>query len=395
MSAPPDPLHILQSLIRCPSVTPAEAGALTCLEDLLCQAGFDCRRLPFAEAGTAEVDNLFARFGTGRPHFCFAGHADVVPPGEEDLWSHPPFDGDVADAMVYGRGASDMKGSLAAFAAAAIGFSAGQGDDFPGSLSLLVTCDEEGPAINGTVKVLRWLAENDLVPDHCLVGEPTSGESLGDTVKIGRRGSVHFQVTATGTQGHTAYPQFADNPVPKLARLIDRIASQPLDSGTEHFEPSSLAVTSFDVGNPISNVIPAAASARFNIRFNSLHTADSLKDWVKQQCDAVSAELGGSFTVTAAPSADCFITEPGPLVDIVSRAIERETGLGPRLATTGGTSDARFVKTYCPVVEFGPVNATVHQADERIAIAELEALTRIYRHVLDGYFSRSWDRSGT
>lgn len=389
MSAPPAPLHILQSLIRCPSVTPAEAGALTCLEGILSPAGFACRRLPFSEPGTPEVDNLFAQFGTGRPHFCFAGHADVVPPGDDALWSHPPFAAEIADGLVYGRGASDMKGSLAAFAAAAIAFAKERGAELSGSISLLVTCDEEGPAVNGTVKVLRWLDENDLVPDHCLVGEPTSGATLGDSLKIGRRGSVHFLVTATGRQGHTAYPHFADNPVPKLARLIDRVASVALDAGTEHFEPSTLAVTSFDVANPAHNVIPATARARFNIRFNSLHGADSLKDWVKQQCEAVAAELGGSFTVTTAQSAECFITEPGRLVEIVSSAVERETGFRPRLTTSGGTSDARFVKTYCPVVEFGPTNATIHQADEAIAIAELEALTRVYRYILDGYFSRS------
>jgi succinyl-diaminopimelate desuccinylase len=389
MSAPPDSLAVLQSLIRCPSVTPDEAGALTCLEDILSPAGFDCRRLRFSEPGMPEVDNLFAQFGAGRPHFCFAGHADVVPPGDDALWSHPPFAAEVADGLVYGRGASDMKGSLAAFAAAAVAFAGERGPAFSGSVSLLVTCDEEGPGVNGTVKVLGWLAENDLVPDHCLVGEPTSGGVLGDTVKIGRRGSVHFTVTVTGSQGHTAYPQFADNPVPKLARLIDRVASARLDEGTEHFEPSTLAVTSFDVANPAHNVIPATARARFNIRFNSLHSAQSLEDWVRQQCRAVAAEMGGSFAVTAAESADCFLTEPGPLVEIVCSAVERETGRQPTLSTTGGTSDARFVKNYCPVVEFGPTNATIHKADECIAIAELEALTRIYRGVLEEYFARS------
>jgi succinyl-diaminopimelate desuccinylase len=385
MTAPPDPLRLLQSLVRCPSVTPAEAGALSCLENVLRPAGFDCHRLAFAE-----VDNLFARFGTAGPHFCFAGHADVVPPGDDALWSHPPFAAEIADGMVYGRGACDMKGSLAAFAAAAIGFAQERNSELSGSVSLLVTCDEEGPAINGTVKVLAWLAEHDLAPDHCLVGEPTSTNTLGDGVKIGRRGSMNFAVTAMGTQGHAAYPHLADNPVPKLARLIDRIASLPLDAGTEHFEPSTLAVTSFDVANPAHNVIPATALARFNIRFNPLHNAQSLKSWVQQQCEQVSAEVGGSFTVTAAEKAECFVTEPGPLVEVVSAAVERETGHRPQLTTTGGTSDARFIKNYCPVVELGPTNATIHQADERIAVAELEALTRIYRHVLEEYFARSW-----
>jgi succinyl-diaminopimelate desuccinylase len=381
----PDPLHLLQSLIRCPSVTPAEAGALSCLEGMLRPAGFACRRLAFAE-----VDNLFARFGSGAPHFCFAGHADVVPPGDEALWTHPPFAAEVADGIVYGRGACDMKGSLAAFAAAAIAFVQDRGDALSGSVSLLITCDEEGPAVNGTVKVLGWLAEHDQVPDHCLVGEPTSTDRLGDTVKIGRRGSINFAVTATGTQGHAAYPHLADNPVPKLARLIDRLASTRLDDGTEHFDPSTLAVTTFDVANPAHNVIPATARARFNIRFNPHHTAHSLKAWVEQHCDAVRAEVGGAFTVTASESADCFLTEPGPLAEVVCSAVERHTGRPPRLTTSGGTSDARFVKTYCPVVELGPTNATIHQVDERLAVGELEALTRIYHQILENYFARSW-----
>jgi succinyl-diaminopimelate desuccinylase len=388
MSALPNSLHILQSLIRCPSVTPEEAGALSYLEDILGPAGFACQRLRFAEPGMAEVDNLFARFGAGSPHFCFAGHADVVPPGDAALWSHPPFAAEVADGKVYGRGASDMKGPLAAFAAAAIAFVAEKESDFSGSVSLLVTCDEEGPSVNGTAKVMAWLAENDQVPDHCVVGEPTSSENLGDAIKIGRRGSVHFTITATGVQGHTAYPQFADNPVPKLARLIDRVASHPLDAGTEHFEPSTLAVTTFDVANPANNVIPASARAHFNIRFNSLHDAASLETWVKQHCEAVTAELGGSFAVAVSENADCFITEPGPLVDLVCAAVARETGRRPRLTTTGGTSDARFVKDYCPVVEIGPTNATIHKADECITLAELEGVTRIYRHLLEGYFAQ-------
>jgi succinyl-diaminopimelate desuccinylase len=390
MHAPPKSLEILQSLIRCPSVTPEEAGALSYLEDILGAAGFACRRLPFEEPGSPAVDNLFARFGTGAPHFCFAGHADVVPPGDEALWSHPPFAAEVADGFVYGRGASDMKGPLAAFAAAAIAFATEHRAGLSGSVSLLVTCDEEGPCVNGTAKVLGWLADNDQVPDHCLVGEPTSSQALGDAMKIGRRGSVHFAITAIGTQGHTAYPQFADNPVPKLARLIDRVASDPLDTGTEHFEPSTLAVTGFDVGNPANNVIPARARARFNIRFNALHDAESLQQWVRQHCEAVTTELGGRFTVEVSENADCFLTEPGPLVEVVSAAVERETGLKPALTTTGGTSDARFVKDYCPVVEFGPTNATIHKADERIALGELDGVTRIYRDVLDRYFARSW-----
>jgi succinyl-diaminopimelate desuccinylase len=380
-----DPLPFLQALIRCPSVTPAEAGVLSCLEDLLKPAGFVCHRLTFSDPGSADVENLFARYGTGRPHFCFAGHVDVVPAGDAALWSHPPFAAEIADRFIYGRGACDMKGSVAAFASAALDY-LGQHHDLPGSVSLLITCDEEGPAINGTAKVLRWLAEHDQLPDDCLVGEPTSTDRLGDAIKVGRRGSLHFEVTARGAQGHTAYPHLADNPIPKLARLIDRIASARLDAGTEHFDPTTVSVTTFDVGNQAGNVIPAAARARFNIRFNPLHTAESLKQWVEQQCHAVSAELGGSFAFTTSAVRDCFLTKPGPLVETVAAAIERETGSRPRLSTSGGTSDARFIKDYCPVVEFGPTNATIHQTDERIALSELEALTRIYRRTLENYF---------
>ncbi len=377
---------VLCDLIRCQSVTPDEAGALGVLEALLKPAGFTCTRLPFSEAGTPDVDNLFARLGTEGPHFCFAGHTDVVPPGDEASWSVPPFAGKAVDGVIYGRGACDMKGSVAAFALAAIEHAKAD-PQLPGSISMLITGDEEGPSINGTVKVLKWMQDNGQLPDHCVVGEPTCPDELGDTIKIGRRGSINFVIRAAGVQGHTAYPHKADNPVPKLARLIDRLACAELDRGTEFFEPSTLAVSSFDVGNPATNVIPERATARFNIRFNSEHTADSLIRWVHQQCDDVARDLGGRFEVLPAKSADCFYTEPGPLVDIVTAAITAETGLQPVLSTGGGTSDARFVKDYCPVVEFGPVNQTIHQTDERIGVAELEALQRIYRTTLERYFS--------
>ncbi|MGE0211471.1 MAG: succinyl-diaminopimelate desuccinylase [Parvibaculaceae bacterium] len=384
----PSSAEILKSLVRCPSVTPAEAGALTVLEDLLRPEGFVCHRLRFAQAGTPDVENLFARLGQGGPHLCFAGHTDVVPPGADALWSHPPFAAEVEDGVLYGRGACDMKGSVAAFAAAAIGFARRHGGKLPGSVSLLITGDEESVAINGTVKVLQWLKEQGQVPDHCLVGEPTCPEVLGDAVKIGRRGSIHFEVTATGVQGHSAYPHKADNPIPRLARLIDRVAAARLDEGSAHFDPSTLAVTGFDVGNPAHNVIPAKAVARFNIRFNDRHDAESLKAWVRGQCAAVEREMGGTFAVATVEGADCFLTEPGPLVDVVVEAVQVETGVRPALSTSGGTSDARFVKDYCPVVEFGPVNQTIHQADERIPLAELEALTRIYGRVIEGYFTK-------
>ena len=276
MTSAPDPVALLQDLIRCPSVTPQEGGALDLLERVLGEAGFACHRLTFSDQGTPDVDNLFARIGTGHPHLCFAGHTDVVPPGEDRLWRHPPFAGVIEDGVIYGRGACDMKGSVAAFAAAAIGFAAKHGDNLPGSVSLLITGDEEGPAINGTVKVLGWLKQHGQLPDHALVGEPTCPDRLGDAVKIGRRGSIHFRITADGVQGHSAYPHKADNPIPRLARLIDRVASEKLDDGNERFDPSTLAVTGFDVGNPANNVIPARAVASFNIRYNNEHTPQSL-----------------------------------------------------------------------------------------------------------------------
>jgi succinyl-diaminopimelate desuccinylase len=309
----------------------------------------------------------------------------VVPQGDETLWSHPPFAAAIADGFVWGRGACDMKGSVAAFTAAALDHVRQGG--FKGSISLLLTGDEEGPAINGTVKVLQWMKDNGHLPDHCLVGEPSCTDVLGDTIKIGRRGSLSFVVTVDGRQGHAAYPHKADNPVPKLARLIDRIAAAKLDDGNAHFDPSTLAVTSFDVGNPAGNVIPARAVAKFNIRFSTEHSFASLKAWVDHHIAAVKQELGGTWTVAATEGADAFITEPGPFVAQVSEAVALTTGRRPKLSTSGGTSDARFIKDYCPVLEFGPTNATIHATDERIAIDELRQTQAVYGRILAAYFS--------
>jgi succinyl-diaminopimelate desuccinylase len=391
-----DPLPILEALIRCPSVTPDEAGALAYLGKLLADHGFHCERLPFASPGTPEVDNLFARFSKGGPHLCFAGHVDVVPPGRSEDWRHPPFAADQAEGYIYGRGACDMKGSIAAFIAAAI--DAISGSDQPdGTLSLLLTGDEEGPAINGTAKVLEWMKANGEVPDHCLVGEPTSEKVLGDTIKNGRRGSLSFAITMEGVQGHAAYPHKADNPIPKLVRLLDRLASARLDNGNDQslgkldhgndqFEASTLAITTVDVGNPAGNVIPARASAKLNIRFNTEHSPQSLIAFVKTHCEEVERELGGRFTVIETVRAEAFVTAPGPFLGVVLDSIAEETGVSAKLSTSGGTSDARFIKDYCPVLEFGPTNATIHQVDERIAIAELRALSRIYRAIIGKYF---------
>ncbi len=385
-NTPTDPVPLLQDLIRCKSVTPAEGGALTCLETMLAGHGFTCHRLTFAEEGTPDVDNLFARIGTGAPHICFAGHTDVVPEGHTESWSHAPFAADIADGFIYGRGATDMKGSVAAFAGAAIDFLKSAGK-FRGSISFLITGDEEGPAINGTLKVLQWMRDNGHVPDHCLVGEPSCVDKLGDTIKIGRRGSLSFAITVEGRQGHAAYPHKADNPVPKLSRFIDRISSAKLDDGNEHFDPSTLAVTTFDVGNPAGNVIPSRATAKFNIRFSPVHDFGSLRAWVDDHIESVKAELGGTWSYTTIEGADAFLTAPGPFVGLVQDAVESETGILPKLSTSGGTSDARFVKDFCPVLEFGPTNATIHQTDERISIDELRATQRIYTRILADYFS--------
>ncbi len=385
-NAPTDCLAILQDLVRCPSVTPAEGGALSCLETLLTAAGFACQRLVFSEEGTPDADNLFARVGTGSPHLCFAGHTDVVPPGQAEDWSHPPFAAELAGGFLYGRGACDMKGSVAAFAAAAIDHVANSGKA-KGSISFLITGDEEGPAINGTVKVLQWMKENGQLPDHCIVGEPSCSEKLGDTIKIGRRGSLSFTVTVDGKQGHAAYPDKADNPIPKLARFIDRISQTQLDDGNEHFGPSTLAVTTVDTGNPATNVIPARITAKFNIRFSTVHSHQSLKDWVDAQIAEVGSEMGGVWKVTSNRGRYAFITEPGAFVGLVQDAVEQETGLLPKLSTAGGASDACFIKDYCPVLEFGPTNATIHMTDERIAVDELRGLQAVYASIIEAYFS--------
>ena len=387
-NTPHDPVTILQSLIRCPSVTPLDAGALGTLENLLNEGGFTTHRLVFKDQDTPDIDNLFARVGAGAPHLCFAGHTDVVPVGDEAGWSLPPFAAEINNGQIYGRGATDMKGSVAAFAAAALDF-VRENPKFGGSISFLITGDEEGPAINGTAKVLEWMKKFQHMPDHCLVGEPSCAEALGDTIKIGRRGSLSFIVTVEGKQGHVAYPHKVSNPVAKLARFVDRISSAQIDIGNDHFDPSSLQVTTFDVGNTTTNVVPAYATAKLNIRFSTEHNYESLKAWVQTHIDTVKSELGGTWTVTSNEGAEAFITEPGAFVGLVQDAVQEETGLLPKLSTSGGTSDARFIKDYCPVLEFGPTNATIHQVDERISIEELQATTRIYARIIESYFAKA------
>lgn len=385
---PYDPLAIAVELIRCPSVTPAEAGSLGVLEKYLGPLGFRCERMRFSAEGTPDVDNLYARIGTEAPHFCFAGHTDVVPVGETSAWTVDPFAAEIKDGRLYGRGAADMKSAVASFAAAAeriVRFYSSRGG-FKGSISLLITGDEEGPSINGTVKMLQALAERGETIDHCLVGEPTSVERLGDMAKIGRRGSINGWLTVTGCQGHVAYPHLADNPVPRLLEMLRRLDDHVLDEGTDHFQPSNFEITSVDVGNQATNVIPGSARAVFNIRFNDLHTGASLDQWMRSICDAVTAELGGSYTLKTVTSGEAFLTPPGDFSALIARSIEKVTGIAPELSTTGGTSDARFIRAYAPVVEFGLPNATMHKADENADVNEISRLADIYEEILRGYF---------
>jgi succinyl-diaminopimelate desuccinylase len=375
---------LLQDLIRCPSVTPRDEGALQVLQNYLEQAGFTCTRLVFKDDNTPDIDNLFARFGTSAPHLCFAGHTDVVPAGDASKWSHPPFAAEIHGGQLYGRGATDMKGSVAAMAVAAAQFIRTQ--TFKGSISFLITGDEEGPAINGTTKVLDWMKANGHTPDHCLVGEPTCLDALGDTIKIGRRGSYSFHLTVEGKQGHAAYPHKADNPIPKMARFVEHLSAHEFDKGNQHFDPSTLAITSFDVGNPATNVIPSKAELKFNIRYSTEHNFASLRTAIEALVEKTRSERCGTWSVKAHEGAEAFITEPGDFVSLVQKAVYAETGHMTKLSTSGGTSDARFIKDHCPVLEFGPTNATIHQTDERISVTELEATTRIYQKVLESYF---------
>jgi succinyl-diaminopimelate desuccinylase len=387
-SRPYDPLAIAVELIRCPSVTPAEAGSLGVLEKYLAPLGFRCERMRFSAEGTPDVENLYARIGTEAPHFCFAGHTDVVPVGEASAWTADPFGAEIRGGRLYGRGAADMKSAVAAFAVAAeriVRLYASKGG-FKGSISLLITGDEEGPSINGTVKMLQALAARGETIDHCLVGEPTSVERLGDMAKIGRRGSINGWLTAEGTQGHVAYPHLADNPVPRLLEMLRRLDAHVLDEGTDHFQPSNFEITSVDVGNTATNVIPGSARAVFNVRFNDLHTGASLDRWMRSVCDAVTAEMGGSYTLKTVTSGEAFLTAPGSFSALIARSIEKVTGITPELSTTGGTSDARFIRAYAPVVEFGLPNATMHKADENADVNEIARLADVYEEILRGYF---------
>jgi len=382
MPSPVDPVALAADLIRCPSVTPEEGGALRLLERVLSAAGFVCTRVD-----RGGIANLFARWGRkGDPRsFGFNGHTDVVPAGDPAGWSHPPFGGEIAGGMLWGRGAADMKSGVAAFAAAALDFVRDTPPD--GAVILAITGDEEGEAEHGTRALLDWMAAQGEAMSVCLVGEPTCPGILGETIKIGRRGSLTAMIVATGIQGHAAYPQRARNPLPVLVRYLDRLAMHQLDDGTGHFEPSTLAITTIDTGNPASNVIPAAARASVNVRFNDAHSGASLADWLRTEARAAEGDSGVRLDLSVRVSGESFLTPPGPLSELVSRAVEVETGVRPALSTSGGTSDARFVREHCPVVEFGLVGRTMHQADEHVAVEDICRLKAVYTRILRDYFA--------
>lgn len=374
-----DPVALAQDLIRRPSVTPADAGAMDVLQAALEGLGFACRRMRFGE-----IENLYARRGSISPNLCFAGHTDVVPTGDAQAWRIAPFDAQVAQGVLHGRGAVDMKGAIAAFVAAASALDpAGQ----TGSLSLLITGDEEGAAEDGTARMIETLAAEGEIVDHCVLGEPTSATVLGDQLKIGRRGSLNAWITVEGTQGHVAYPQQAANPIRPLIGLLERLQSRVLDEGYPRFPPSNLEITTVDVGNPATNVIPAKAAARLNIRFNPIHDGDALTAWLEDECRAAGQGFSGRVALTTKLTGNAFITEPGPFVEICAAAVQDLTGEAPILSTTGGISDARFIRTLCPVVELGLVGATMHAVDERAPVADIHRLAAIYGRLIERYFA--------
>lgn len=382
-----DALSIARDLLRCRSVTPADDGALAVLETLLKDAGFETHRVTFSEEGAADIDNLYARIGSAPPHITFAGHTDVVPPGDDAAWTQGAFSGDVTNGFLYGRGAVDMKGGIACGVAAVLDYLASNAGVPKGSISFLITGDEEDVAVNGTVKLLQWAAARGETFDHCVLGEPSNVEAIGDTIKIGRRGSQSGTLIVDGVQGHVAYPHRAQNPVPDIAALIVALSNEPLDEGNAQFQASNLAFTSVDVGNTASNVIPAQARARFNIRFNDEHTQDSLRALIETRLAKACGNRIKAHVAWEPSNAGSFVTKPGPFTDLVVDAIVDVTGRTPDLNTGGGTSDARFITHYCPVIEFGLVGQTMHQIDERTPVADLEQLTAIYRGVLERYFA--------
>jgi succinyl-diaminopimelate desuccinylase len=381
-----DPIEIAQALIRCPSITPKDAGALDTLQDILEEMGFVCTRHPFED-----VDNLYARWGTSAPNFCFAGHTDVVPVGDEQTWTHPPFSAQIQDEKLWGRGAADMKGGIAAFVSA-VSELLSEGWTPKGSISFLITGDEEGPALHGTKRVLEALAKSGEVIDQCLVGEPTNPNTLGEMIKIGRRGSLNGRIIVTGEQGHVAYPHLANNPVPVLIHLMAALLDKELDMGNDTFQPSNLEITTLDVGNPAHNIIPKSASAKFNIRFNTEHAGESLVNWINDEVRKTENAMEhngfvGTVEADLRLPGHPFVTTPGQFTDLLCRSIKEITGQDAELSTTGGTSDARFITHYAPVVEFGLIGKTIHQIDEFTYLKDILGLTQIYKKILQGYYA--------
>jgi len=376
-----DPVALTQDLIRRPSVTPADAGAMDTLQRTLDRLGFECRRMKFGQ-----IENLYARRGTASPNLCFAGHTDVVPAGDRAAWRYDPFGADVSDGILHGRGAVDMKGGIAAWVAA-VSRTLAQ-EEVPGSLSFLITGDEEGEAVDGTVKVVETLRAEGEIIDHCVVGEPTCTSILGDMIKVGRRGSINAYIEVQGKQGHVAYPHRAANPMPVLLRLLNALQTRHLDDGFERFQPSNLEITTVDVGNPTTNVIPAKATARVNVRFNPAQSGPALAAWFQDEAAKAGEGFAGTVSVRTAISGEAFLTEHSPFVELVTSAVRTITSQEPDLSTTGGISDARFIRSLCPVVEFGLVGATMHAIDERVPVTEIEQLTTAYQRIIEGYFAR-------
>lgn len=389
-----DTVELTRALVRCESVTPREAGALQLLEKVLTPLGFRCERMDFTEKGTDDVANLYARVGQDKDgngkHFCFAGHSDVVPVGDLSSWTIGPFAAELSAGYLFGRGAADMKGAIAAFTEASARFLKKRGPNFGGAISLLITGDEEGPAVNGTTKMLKRLADRGETIDACVVGEPTSSKKFGDMMKIGRRGSMTVDLVIRGVQGHVGYPDRLDNAIHRATAIVEALIRAPIDQGSTHFQPTSLQFTTIDVGNSATNIAPGVVKARFNTRFNDLWTSQKLLAHLKERIEQANARLGGNGTVEYAKvevSGESFYTQPGPLVELVAGAIRDTTGVEPELSTTGGTSDARFIARYCPVLEFGLVGESMHKVDEKSAVADLKALARVYEAMLDRFFA--------
>ena len=387
-----DCVALTQALVQCPSVTPKDAGALQIIENHLTDIGFKCSRLPFSEEGYEDVDNLFSTIGKTGKHLAFAGHTDVVPVGNKDSWKYPPFSATIIDGILYGRGSEDMKGNIACFISATNTFIKKYSPDFGGQLSFLITGDEEKEAVNGTVKMMAWTKKNDIIFNHCIVGEPTSNKMIGDKIKIGRRGSINFFITVKGIQGHTANSHLAENPTHHLINMLQNIIAKPLDDGNDNFLPSSIQIPTFDIGNPAANVIPEVAKATINIRFNNIHSGKSLTKWLQGYIDKTFSNVSkATCTFTTDHTGESFLTKPVELINLVSNAIKEVTGKNsnPELSTDGGTSDARFIKDYCEVLELGITNKTLHQINECVSLSDLKDLHDIYLRILEKYFNKN------